>query len=318
MEDSIMVSSDPTAVPPPSGEQFEIRWGEQQAVITEVGGGIRTYEVAGRAILDGYPLDEMCNFARGAALIPWPNRLQDGRYTFDGHDYQMPLTEPERQNAIHGLTRWMNWQARLVDPSTVVMSLRLHPQEGYPFTLDLEIMYRLADGGLEVRTTGRNAGGRPLPYATGHHPYVTVGTDLVNDAVLRIPARRWLEVDDRLIPTGRAPAVDGKPLDFRQPHPIGELHLDTAFAGLQPDPDGRIRIELRHPRGRPALVLWMDAGYPYVMAFTGDSMAPERRRRSLGLEPMSAAPNAFRSGLGLRTLRPGESFTSAWGITPAL
>jgi aldose 1-epimerase len=301
MDDSIMVSQDQAAVLPPSGEQHEIRWRDQQAIITEVGGGIRTYEVARRGILDGYALGEMCNFARGAALIPWPNRLQDGRYTFDGHDHQTPLTEPDRQNAIHGLTRWMNWRARRVDPSTVLMSLRLHPQEGYPFTLDLEILYRLGDGGLEVRTTGRNAGDRPLPYASGHHPYVTV-----------------LEVDDRLIPTGRAPAVDGKPLDFRQPHPIGDLHLDTAYAGLEPDPDGRVRIELRHPSGRPAVALWMDAGYPYVMAFTGDSMASERRRRSLGLEPMTAAPNAFRSGLGLRTLQPGESFTSAWGITPAL
>ncbi len=313
-----MVSPDPAAAPPPSGEQYEIRWGEQQALITEVGAGIRTYEVAGHAILDGYALDEMCTFARGSTLIPWPNRLQDGRYTFDGRDYQTPLTEPERHNAIHGLTRWMNWQARQVDPSTVVMSLRLHPQEGYPFALELEIMYRLADSGLEARTTGRNVGGRPLPYAAGHHPYVTVGTDLVDDAILRIPARRFVEVDDRLIPTGRAPAVDGKPLDFRQPHPIGELRLDTAFAGLEPDPDGRTRIELRHPRGRPALALWMDAGYRYVMAFTGDTMPPERRRRSLGLEPMTAAPNAFRSGLGLRTLQPGESFTSAWGITPAM
>ncbi|HYS02806.1 MAG TPA: aldose 1-epimerase family protein [Candidatus Eisenbacteria bacterium] len=318
MDDSIMVSPDQAAVLPPSGEQYEIRWRDQQAIITEVGGGIRTYEVAGRGILDGYALDEMCTFARGAALIPWPNRLQDGRYTFDGHDYQTPLTEPDRQNAIHGLTRWMNWQARQVDPSTMLMSLRLHPQEGYPFTLDLEIMYRLADGGLEVRTTGRNAGDRPLPYASGHHPYVTVGTDLVDDAILRIPARRFLEVDDRLIPSGRAPAVDGKPLDFRQPHPISDLHLDTAYAGLEPDPDGRVRIGLRHPSGRPALDLWMDAGYPYVMAFTGDSMASERRRRSLGLEPMTAAPNAFRSGLGLRTLQRGESFTSTWGITPAL
>ncbi len=177
-----MVSPDPADAPPPSGEQHEIRWGEQQAVITEVGAGIRTYQVAGHPILDGYAVDEMCTFARGAALIPWPNRLQDGRYTFDGRDYQTPLTEPERLNAIHGLTRWMNWQARQVDPSAVVMSLRLHPQEGYPFTLDLEILYRLSGGGLEARTTGRNGGRQPLPYTTGHHPYVTVGTDLVDDA----------------------------------------------------------------------------------------------------------------------------------------
>jgi aldose 1-epimerase len=317
MDDSIMVSHQ-SAAPPPSGTQYPIHFGDHEAVITEVGAGIRSYVVAGHELLDGYGVGEMCTFARGAALIPWPNRLQDGRYTFDGRDFETPLTEPHRHNAIHGLTRWMNWQARGVDASTVVMSMRLHPQEGYPFTLDLEIIYRLSDGGLEARTTGRNVGDRPLPYAAGHHPYLTVGTDLVDAAVLRIPARRFLEVDDRLIPTGRAPAVDGKPLDFRQPRPIGELRLDTAYTGLEPDPDGRARIELRHPRGRPALALWMDAGYPYVMAFTGDTMPPERRRRSLGVEPMTAAPNAFRSGLGLRTLQPGESFTSVWGITPAL
>lgn len=313
-----MVSTTPPTAPAPSGTQYPIRFGDQDAVITEVGGGIRRYGVAGREILDGYGLGEMCTFARGSALIPWPNRLQDGRYTFDGHDYQTPLTEPAKHNAIHGLTRWMNWQGRSDDPSAVVMTLRLHPQEGYPFTLDIEIEYRLATDGLSVRTTGRNAGDRPLPYATGHHPYITVGTDLVNDSLLVIPARRWLELDERQIPTGRARSVQGSPLDFRQARPIGELQLDTAFTSLEAGPDGRTQIELQHSAGRPSITFWMDASYQYVMAFTGDTMPPERRRRSLGVEPMTAAPNAFRSGLGLWTLQPGEFFTSAWGITPAI
>jgi aldose 1-epimerase len=298
--------------------QYPIRFRDQDAVITEVGGGIRCYGIAGRELLDGYALDEMCTFARGAALIPWPNRLQDGRYTFDGHDYQTALTEPAKHNAIHGLTRWMNWQGHSDDPAAVVMQLRLHPQEGYPFTLDVEIEYRLSADGLSVRTTGRNAGDRPLPYAAGHHPYVTVGTNLVDEALLQIPARRWLELDERQIPTGRAPAVQGAPVDFQQRRPIGDLHLDTAFSSLEPSPDGRTRIELQHPAGRPRVTIWMDSAYPYVMAFTGDTMPPERRRRSLGIEPMTGAPNAFRSGLGLHTLHPGESFTATWGISATL
>lgn len=310
--------SDALSAPPPSGTQYPIRFGPQEAVITEVGGGIRTYAVEGREILDGYGPHEMCSFARGSVLVPWPNRLQDGQYTFDGVALETPLTEPRRQNAIHGLVRWLNWQARPVEPSQVVMSIRLHPQEGYPFTLDIEVSYRLTAAGLEVQTRGRNAGDRPLPYAAGHHPYLAVGTERIDDAVLRVPARRWLEADDRLIPTGRVPAVTGRTLDFRQAHPVGDARLDIAYTGLEPDPDGRARIELRHPAGRPSLILWMDAGYAYVMVFTGDSMPPDRRRRSLGLEPMTAAPNAFRSGLGLRTLQPGESFTSTWGITATL
>ena len=57
----------------------------------------------GRELLDGYGADEMCRSGRGQMLIPWPNRLQDGAYEFDGRRHQLPLNEPEQQNAIHGL-----------------------------------------------------------------------------------------------------------------------------------------------------------------------------------------------------------------------
>ena len=52
------------------------------------------------------------------------------------------------------------------------------------------------------------------------------------------------------------------------------------------------------------------------MLFPGDLLA-DVNRRSLGIEPMTCAPNAFQSGDGLITLEPGESFAAAWGIEPA-
>ena len=59
----------------------------------------------------------------------------------------------------------------------------------------------------------------------------------------------------------------------------------------------------------------MDEAYRYLMLFTGDSLAdPARRRRGLGIEPMTCAPNALQTGEGLRTLQPGELFSSRWGI----
>ena len=69
---------------PPSGRQYPIGHGGQRAVITEVGAGLRTYTIDGEALIDGYAEDEMCTVARGAPLLPWPNRLQDGRYEFGG------------------------------------------------------------------------------------------------------------------------------------------------------------------------------------------------------------------------------------------
>nr|MBA2716712.1 galactose mutarotase [Propionibacteriales bacterium] len=72
----------------PSGEQFEIRSGHQRATIVEVGGGIRAYDVAGRPVLHPYDVDAMCDAAHGAVLVPWPNRLADGKYQFEGNDLQ--------------------------------------------------------------------------------------------------------------------------------------------------------------------------------------------------------------------------------------
>ena len=80
----------------PSGEQITITAGDQQAVIVEVGGGLRSYSAGRREFIDGYKADEMSSSGRGQVLIPWPNRLQDGSYEFDGRRYQLPLNEPER------------------------------------------------------------------------------------------------------------------------------------------------------------------------------------------------------------------------------
>src|SRR5689334_4679504 len=113
---------------PPSGEQIEIRHGAHAATIVEVGGALRDYRVGDVAVLDGYRVDERCTGARGQTLLPWPNRLADGRYSFDGESHQLALTEPDKHNAIHGLIRWANWTFTVREPSRVVASHILHAQ----------------------------------------------------------------------------------------------------------------------------------------------------------------------------------------------
>ncbi len=212
----------------PSGQQFPIRYGEQHATVVEVGGGLRRYEVAGRELLDGYATDEQCTGARGLPLVPWPNRIQDGAYTFDGTDYQVPLTEPAAHNAIHGFGRWRNWICRRHTESQVVMGIVLHPQTGYPFTLDVRVDYELTAAGLSVRTTATNIGPLPCPYGTGQHPYLSLGTERIDECELHLDAARWLQTDDRGLPTGWA-EVQGSAYDFRVPRQIGarqhRLHL---------------------------------------------------------------------------------------------
>ena len=121
----------------PSGEQFELVLGDQRAVVTEVGAGLRAYSAGGREVLDGYPLDALADSGRGQVLIPWPNRIRDGAYRLDGREHQLPLNEPERGNAIHGLVRWSSWAATERSGERIALEHVLHPQPGYPFTLEL-------------------------------------------------------------------------------------------------------------------------------------------------------------------------------------
>src|SRR3954471_23132701 len=111
---------------PPSGRQFEIAADGQRAIVVEVGGGVRSYSHDDRDVLDGYPEDAICDGARGTPLIPWPNRLEDGSYQFGGESLQLDLSEPEKQNAIHGLLRWQAWEAVEQASDRVTMGIRLH------------------------------------------------------------------------------------------------------------------------------------------------------------------------------------------------
>ena len=296
----------------PSGEQITIAAGDQQAVVVEVGGGLRSYSAGGRELVDGYRADEMSSSGRGQVLIPWPNRLQDGSYEFDGRRHQLPLNEPEHRNAIHGLVRWAAWTAAERGPHRAVMEHVLYPQPGYPFSLGISIEYALSDSGLQVRTTATNLGTDPCPYGSGAHPYLMLGTAAIDHLILRVPGRTVLRSDERGLPIGPE-AVEHTEFNFQKPRRIGSTKLDHAFTDLERDEDGLARVELRDPDHGTEVSLWVDESYPYLMLFSGDPL-PDVRRRSLAAEPMTCPPNAFRTGEALIGLKPGSSFTGTWGI----
>jgi aldose 1-epimerase len=308
-----MPASDP-AVLPPSGVQHEISCGRHRVVVTEVGATLRTYSFDGADVIDGFAVGEWSPGGRGQVLAPWPNRLQDGHYTFDGQSGQAALDEPERSNAIHGLMRWLPWQLVERADDVVVLACVLHPQPGYPWRLELRMQYRLADQGLVVTAEAVNLAGGAIPFGIGFHPYLTVGTPTVDTAALLIPARQRLLTDERGLPTGET-AVDGTEFDFTGARPVRDVMLDTGYTDLVRGDDGRARAELRRPAGGRSVTLWVDAAFEYLMVFTGDTLAPAERRRSVAVEPMTCPPNAFVSGKSLIRLEAGASWTGSWGVS---
>jgi galactose mutarotase-like enzyme len=311
------MSESPSQPTSPTGEQWVIEHGRQQVVVTEVGATIRTYTLGGQDVIDGFDADAWSHSGRGQVLAPWPNRLGDGRFEFAGLQAQAALDEPERGNAIHGLVRWLPWRLEAHAQNVVVVTCPLHPTPGYPFSLDLRIEYRLGRDGLAVTTSATNRGAVTLPFGLGFHPYLRVGTERVDTALLRLPARRRLVLDARALPTGEAQPVGGTEFDFTGGRSIGPTRMDTAFTDLDRDADGLAWASLDDPATERGVAMWVDDRFGYLMCYTGDTLDdPARRRTALAVEPMTCPPDALRSGRDLVVLEPGQQWEGSWGLRP--
>jgi aldose 1-epimerase len=295
----------------PSGEQFEISAAGYVAVVTESGAALRTLRHHGRDLVHGFGEAEMSGGGRGQLLMPWPNRIRDGRYTFGGRDLQLGLTDPSRGNASHGLARWAAWTLEEHTGTSVSLVYRLMAQTGYPWALDLHVLYDLSADGLVVTQTATNLSPEPAPYASGAHPYLCVG-DAVEDLELTLPARERVLVDDRQLPTGTEPVAGA--YDFRSPRRIGDLVLDDGFGALD-RVDGRATVTLAEPSSGRGVALWVDERHRWLQVYTAPSDGP---RPALAVEPMTAPADAFNSGTDLVSLAPagttGDELSASWGI----
>jgi aldose 1-epimerase len=296
-----------------SGQQYLIRAGDHEAVIVEVGGGLRSYSVGGAQITPTYADDVLAPRGCGAVLVPWPNRVRDGKYSFEGTALQLPLTEPALHNASHGLGRWARWRVLEHSVSSVTMSLDIVPQTGWPFEVRADVSYTVdAEYGLLVTAVAHNHGGGRAPFGIGFHPYLALHGHQLADVVLRVPAQQRLLVDAASIPVGVEP-VEGTDYDFRAGRALGSLRLDSGFTELDTT-NGRGYAEVRTPSAGARL--WFEETYRYLQVFTADPLTGATP--AIAIEAMTCAADAFNSGAGLIVLEPGDSWTGSWGIQPLL
>jgi aldose 1-epimerase len=298
-----------------TGRQYEISLGGQWAVITEVGAQLRGYRVDGRDVTHVNDADELPPKSSGAVLMPWPNRIRRGKYSFAGVDQQLALSEPALGNASHGLAAWARWS---VDQRTAD-EVRLHcdvvAQRGWPFELRTQMSYRLDPHlGLVVTMGAENQGRSAFPFGAGCHPYVSLGETPLEDAVVTVPAATRLETDDAQIPV-RAVAVEGTDWDLRSGRRLGDLRLDTAYTDLAADEGGTVRVQVR--AGDVTTTVWMDfPSFQVTQLFTLPELGGGGA--AIAVESMTCPANAFNSGDHLQVLEPGGSWSGRWGITPSL
>ena len=257
-------------------------------------------------------------------LFPWPGRVAGARFTFEGREYRLPVNEPARGHAIHGLAcerafrvtrRGAYFVAAILDSSDYPDLNSIWP---WPFVLEID--YEVGNG-LRLKARISNTGNSVMPFGFGAHPYfhAPLNPAGLRDAMLiQLDAiARW-PLDARLIPTGAAEPLAGK-YDFRAPRALGADSYDDAFrmapvAARSANNDGRApRARLVDPSLKIAIELRADPAFGEFIVY-----APEDRP-VVAIEPYTCAPDAFNLAAreiaaGMRVLAPGESFEAGFEI----
>lgn len=286
--------------------------GPVTAVVAELAASLRRVQVDGTDLVQDYGADALPSGASGIVLVPWPNRVRDGRWTLDGTAQQLDVTEPSKGNASHGLLRNTGYRVTDRSDSAVTLSAAVFPQHGYPFHLDVSVRYALTPSGIDVTYGVHNVGEGSAPFGVGSHPYLRVGDTAMRDLVVTVSGERLLETDERSLPVREVP-VEGSGRDLRSGAALRGLDLDTAYTGLT-TVDGKVRHRLTAPDGT-AVELAADPVFGWVQVFTNEVYdTDDGRIDAVAVEPMTCPADAFNSGTDLLRLEPGEQWVAGWSL----
>ncbi len=245
---------------------------------------------------------------RGRFLFPFNDRIPSGCYSFDDKTYEVPVNDPGGEDAIHGFIYSLPVSGPVLtqteEQAVIKWQIGLEKRNEYPFNPLLKISILFRKGYLKIFSEIENVGNNTLPFAFGWHPYFRFGNNSgnIDNYRLQIPASCFIEVDDKLLPTGEIPPTAGTGFDFSKARKIGYSELDTGFTGL----DGGCRLEF----GNLEIFLNQDLGaFPYIQAF----IPPDRR--SIAIEPVTGGTNSFNMPeMGLSELQPGENWNGWFAV----
>jgi aldose 1-epimerase len=297
------------------GPQYLLDHDGVRLEVAALAAAIRSLSVDGVQLTEPYGADVVAPMGCGMVLAPWPNRVRDAVWQWDGAPQTLDVTEPSLHNASHGLLRNTGYARVEQSDTSLTLGALIAPQHGWPFLLDTRVRYELEADGLTVTHEVTNLSGRIAPWAVGAHPYFRVGDTPSEELTLTLTGASRLELDDRLNPVAVHP-VDGAS-DLREGRSARGMTLNTGYGDLA-NRDGRADVAwLTAPDGS-STTLWADGAFRWIQAYTPSDFPRAEAAGGLGfaiaLEPMTAPPNALNSGTDLILLEPGASWAGSWGV----
>ena len=291
-----------------------------QALSPRTATGSRENVALGFATLAGYV--EGAGHYFGATVGRYANRIAGARFTLDGvvHD----VDRNDGANCLHGGARGFHTRVwDVVEAADGMLRLAYSSPDGemgFPGDLDVRVEYRLE--GDELRIDYEAATSAPTVVNLTNHTCWNLageGSGSVDGHVLTLNASAFTPVDANLIPTGEIRAVDGTPLDFRVPTPIGARGQGYDHNVVVDRRDDSLVLAARvlEPvSGRTLEVLTTEPG---VQLYTGTALdgslagtsgRPYRRGDCIALETQHFPDSPNRPGFPSTVLRPGETFRS--------
>ncbi len=269
----------------------------------------------------------------GAIVGRYGNRIGKGKFTLDGVTYTLATNNNE--NHLHGGIKgfdkvvWDDAPVWRADGVGVKLSyLSKDGEEGYPGNLKATVTYVLTNDN-ELRIEYKATTDKATPVNITHHGYwnLTGGKDNILDHVLMLNASKYIPVDAGLIPTGELAPVEGTPMDFRKPTPIG-ARVNENFEQLKLgggydhcwvlDKDGKdmtLVAKLYEPTtGRTMKVTTTEPGVQFYCGnfldgtLTGKNGVVYKHRYGLCLETQHYPDSPNKPEFPSTILRPGNTY----------
>jgi aldose 1-epimerase len=286
------------------------------ATIARVGAALVSFTSNDIELVEPGNLEAVGPYCEGIVMAPWPNRLEDGKWSYKGQTLEFPINLQSQRNANHGLLIDHPYDLVEATESSVTLGALIHARLAYPFNVYTTVKYQLVSSGIVVTHTAENLSEDEAPFAVGGHPYFQIVGVPTADLTLRSDAETVLDVNERQIPVGKS-ATAGTRFDMRAGVRVGDNFYDHGFTDLPRDSNGLAHTYLSAPDGREFDV-WQDSRFTHVVIFSPGfywDKSSDEKRFAVAIEPQTAGANAFNTGEDLQWLEKGEVFSASWGVT---
>ncbi len=302
----------------PQVRLINTKTGEYATILPTFGGNVNNLMLRDNrcgliSVIDGYVTEADAAENSGyksAKLTPFPNRLDGGSYVHNRHRYKLAISRPQEGHAIHGLWHSAKYEVENLKSSSDKASVNLvfvydGKTKGYPFACTVQLKYRLSNKGLRCTTTVSNDGEKPMPFGDGWHPYFKLNTASIDDLALMLPPVRYMQTNEKNIPTGETVNF----LEYLNGASLRDNKLDHGFELI--NHGKKIQTVISDPQTGVQLAVWQNATdnqYRYLQIYTPAD------RKTIAIEPMSCAANAFNNKMGLVVLEPKMIFKAKYGV----